>query len=127
MEVNDCDPAVWEVLAGICVGPSLPPPIVGTSEVRLAGRHGEGVGVSQAVLLGIVAVEHRGSSPSPARCFFIAQSYVLVKKWSEALVLYDRVLKYADEVTAGAGAFRNSLKVSRLSVLISKPGEVPGG
>uniref|UniRef100_A0A671YHR0 Signal recognition particle subunit SRP68 n=1 Tax=Sparus aurata TaxID=8175 RepID=A0A671YHR0_SPAAU len=32
------------------------------------------------------------------RCFFIAQSYVLVKKWSEALVLYERVLKYAKEV-----------------------------
>ncbi|EQB77241.1 signal recognition particle protein [Camelus ferus] len=44
------------------------------------------------------------------RCFFIAQSYVLVRKWSEALVLYDRVLKYANEVTADAGAFRNSLK-----------------
>ncbi|KAG8519383.1 Signal recognition particle subunit SRP68 [Galemys pyrenaicus] len=44
------------------------------------------------------------------RCFFIAQSYVLVKKWSEALVLYDRVLKYADEVSADAGAFKSSLK-----------------
>ncbi|ERE69110.1 signal recognition particle protein [Cricetulus griseus] len=44
------------------------------------------------------------------RCFFIAQSYVLVKKWSEALVLYDRVLKYADEVSADGGAFKNSLK-----------------
>uniref|UniRef100_A0A8C9L4C7 Signal recognition particle subunit SRP68 n=1 Tax=Pavo cristatus TaxID=9049 RepID=A0A8C9L4C7_PAVCR len=44
------------------------------------------------------------------RCFFIAQSYVLVKKWSEALVLYERVLKYAGEVQAGAGAFTNSLK-----------------
>lgn len=39
-----------------------------------------------------------------------------MKKWSEALVLYDRVLKYADEVTAGAGAFRSSLKVSRPTV-----------
>ncbi|XP_066237358.1 signal recognition particle subunit SRP68 isoform X2 [Saccopteryx leptura] len=44
------------------------------------------------------------------RCFFIAQSYVLVKKWSEALVLYDRVLKYANEVNSDARAFRNSLK-----------------
>ncbi|TRZ19706.1 hypothetical protein HGM15179_007439 [Zosterops borbonicus] len=44
------------------------------------------------------------------RCFFIAQSYVLVKKWSEALVLYERVLKYAREVQSGAGAHRNSLK-----------------
>ncbi|ELW68297.1 Signal recognition particle 68 kDa protein [Tupaia chinensis] len=44
------------------------------------------------------------------RCFFIAQSYVLVKKWSEALVLYDRVLKYANEVSSDAGASRNSLK-----------------
>uniref|UniRef100_A0A9L0TKD1 Signal recognition particle subunit SRP68 n=2 Tax=Equus TaxID=9789 RepID=A0A9L0TKD1_HORSE len=44
------------------------------------------------------------------RCFFIAQSYVLVKKWSEALVLYDRVLKYANEVSSDAGPFRNSLK-----------------
>lgn len=48
----------------------------------------------------------------PLRCFFIAQSYVLVKKWSEALVLYDRVLKYANEVSADGGAFKNSLKVS---------------
>lgn len=46
------------------------------------------------------------------RCFFIAQSYVLVKKWSEALVLYDRVLKYASEVSSHGGAFKNSLKVS---------------
>ncbi|KAJ6660449.1 hypothetical protein lerEdw1_017873 [Lerista edwardsae] len=44
------------------------------------------------------------------RCFFIAQSYVLVKKWSEALVLYDRVLKYASEVQAQAGTYKNSLK-----------------
>uniref|UniRef100_A0A8C6J1C3 Signal recognition particle subunit SRP68 n=1 Tax=Melopsittacus undulatus TaxID=13146 RepID=A0A8C6J1C3_MELUD len=44
------------------------------------------------------------------RCFFIAQSYVLVKKWSEALVLYERVLKYAREVQSGAGAYTNSLK-----------------
>uniref|UniRef100_A0A8B9FD46 Signal recognition particle subunit SRP68 n=1 Tax=Amazona collaria TaxID=241587 RepID=A0A8B9FD46_9PSIT len=44
------------------------------------------------------------------RCFFIAQSYVLVKKWSEALVLYERVLKYAREVRSGAGAYMNSLK-----------------
>nr|XP_010307721.1 PREDICTED: signal recognition particle subunit SRP68 [Balearica regulorum gibbericeps] len=44
------------------------------------------------------------------RCFFIAQSYVLVKKWSEALVLYERVLKYAREVQSGAGAYSNSLK-----------------
>lgn len=47
----------------------------------------------------------------PTRCFFIAQSYVLVKKWSEALVLYDRVLKYANEVQAEAGTYKNSLKV----------------
>uniref|UniRef100_A0A8C0IA97 Signal recognition particle subunit SRP68 n=1 Tax=Bubo bubo TaxID=30461 RepID=A0A8C0IA97_BUBBB len=44
------------------------------------------------------------------RCFFIAQSYVLVKKWSEALVLYERVLKYARQVQSGAGAYTNSLK-----------------
>uniref|UniRef100_A0A8D2LLR8 Signal recognition particle subunit SRP68 n=2 Tax=Varanus komodoensis TaxID=61221 RepID=A0A8D2LLR8_VARKO len=44
------------------------------------------------------------------RCFFIAQSYVLVKKWSEALVLYDRVLKYAKEVQAQAGTCKNCLK-----------------
>ncbi|XP_015269976.1 PREDICTED: signal recognition particle subunit SRP68 isoform X2 [Gekko japonicus] len=44
------------------------------------------------------------------RCFFIAQSYVLVKKWSEALVLYDRVLKYANEVEAQAGIYKNNLK-----------------
>ncbi|KAL7989427.1 hypothetical protein Chor_012093 [Crotalus horridus] len=44
------------------------------------------------------------------RCFFIAQSYVLVKKWSEALVLYDRVLKYATEVQAQAGTKKNNLK-----------------
>ncbi|CAH2302124.1 signal recognition particle subunit SRP68 [Pelobates cultripes] len=44
------------------------------------------------------------------RCFFIAQSYVLVKKWSEALVLYDRVLKYAKEVRNKAGDGKKSLK-----------------
>ncbi|XP_020787034.1 signal recognition particle subunit SRP68 isoform X1 [Boleophthalmus pectinirostris] len=44
------------------------------------------------------------------RCFFIAQSYVLVKKWSEALVLYERVLKYAKEVQSKAKGFNNSLK-----------------
>lgn len=45
------------------------------------------------------------------RCFFIAQSYVLVKKWSEALVLYERVLKYAKEVQSKAKSLNNSLKV----------------
>uniref|UniRef100_A0A3B4DEX2 Signal recognition particle subunit SRP68 n=1 Tax=Pygocentrus nattereri TaxID=42514 RepID=A0A3B4DEX2_PYGNA len=44
------------------------------------------------------------------RCFFIAQSYVLVKKWSEALVLYERVLKYAREVQSKAKNLNNSLK-----------------
>uniref|UniRef100_A0A8B9KRB5 Signal recognition particle subunit SRP68 n=1 Tax=Astyanax mexicanus TaxID=7994 RepID=A0A8B9KRB5_ASTMX len=43
------------------------------------------------------------------RCFFIAQSYVLVKKWSEALVLYERVLKYAREVQSKAKNLNNSL------------------
>ncbi|KAF2988482.1 hypothetical protein EK904_013406, partial [Melospiza melodia maxima] len=43
-------------------------------------------------------------------CVQSLQSYVLVKKWSEALVLYERVLKYAREVQSGAGAHRNSLK-----------------
>lgn len=47
----------------------------------------------------------------PQRCFFIAQSYVLVKKWSEALVLYERVLKYAKEVQSKAKSLNNSLKV----------------
>lgn len=61
--------------------------------------------------------------PFHARCFFIAQSYVLVKKWSEALVLYDRVLKYANEVNSDAGAFRNSLKV-RLCSLPASPGKL---
>ncbi|XP_075701427.1 signal recognition particle subunit SRP68 [Rhinoderma darwinii] len=44
------------------------------------------------------------------RCFFIAQSYVLVKKWSEALVLYDRVLKYAKEVQVQAGNKKSNFK-----------------
>uniref|UniRef100_A0A8C9Z1P4 Signal recognition particle subunit SRP68 n=1 Tax=Sander lucioperca TaxID=283035 RepID=A0A8C9Z1P4_SANLU len=44
------------------------------------------------------------------RCFFIAQSYVLVKKWSEALVLYERVLKYAKEVQSKAKSLNNTLK-----------------
>lgn len=67
-----------------------------------------------------VALDCCGSFPFSVRCFFIAQSYVLVKKWSEALVLYDRVLKYANEVTSDAGAFKNSLKVSRGSLLVSR-------
>lgn len=54
------------------------------------------------------------------RCFFIAQSYVVVKKWSEALVLYERVLKYAREVQSKAKNLNNSLKVLQLhTVLIS--------
>ncbi|XP_035258808.1 signal recognition particle subunit SRP68 [Anguilla rostrata] len=44
------------------------------------------------------------------RCFFIAQSYVLVKKWSEALVLYERVLKYAREVQSKAKSLNNRLQ-----------------
>ncbi|XP_056265620.1 signal recognition particle subunit SRP68 [Pseudoliparis swirei] len=44
------------------------------------------------------------------RCFFIAQSYVLVKKWSEALVLYERVLKYATEVQSKTKNLKNSLE-----------------
>ena len=47
----------------------------------------------------------------PCRCFFIAQSYVVVKKWSEALVLYERVLKHAGEVQSKAKSLNNSLKV----------------
>uniref|UniRef100_A0A8C5AU09 Signal recognition particle subunit SRP68 n=1 Tax=Gadus morhua TaxID=8049 RepID=A0A8C5AU09_GADMO len=43
------------------------------------------------------------------RCFFIAQSYVLVKKWSEALVLYERVLKYAKEVQSKHNVLKNEL------------------
>lgn len=50
-------------------------------------------------------------SLASCRCFFIAQSYVLVKKWSEALVLYERVLKYAKEVQSKAKSLNNSLKV----------------
>ncbi|XP_076027255.1 signal recognition particle subunit SRP68 [Genypterus blacodes] len=42
------------------------------------------------------------------RCFFIAQSYVVVKKWSEALVLYERVLKYAREVVSKAKSLNNT-------------------
>lgn len=42
-------------------------------------------------------VELKTSVYKAYRCFFIAQSYVLVKKWSEALVLYERVLKYTSE------------------------------
>lgn len=44
------------------------------------------------------------------RCFFIVQFYVLVKKWSEVFVLYDRVLKYVNEVNFDVGVFKNSLK-----------------
>uniref|UniRef100_A0A8C6J1Q4 Signal recognition particle subunit SRP68 n=1 Tax=Melopsittacus undulatus TaxID=13146 RepID=A0A8C6J1Q4_MELUD len=65
------------------------------------------------------------------RCFFIAQSYVLVKKWSEALVLYERVLKYAREVQSGAGAYTNSLKVGAQSwcqaITTESPSQVKDG
>ncbi|GCB80268.1 hypothetical protein scyTo_0016144 [Scyliorhinus torazame] len=44
------------------------------------------------------------------RCFFIAQSYVLVKKWSEALVLYERVLKYTSEAQTQTTKFTNHLQ-----------------
>ncbi|MGH0186050.1 UNVERIFIED_CONTAM: hypothetical protein FKN15_024767 [Acipenser sinensis] len=47
---------------------------------------------------------------SQLKCFFIAQSYVLVKKWSEALVLYQRVLKYAKEVQVQAKSCNSILK-----------------
>lgn len=53
--------------------------------------------------------------PFSLRCFFIAQSYVLVKKWSEALVLYERVLKYAKEVQSKAKSLNNRLKVGSRS------------
>lgn len=36
---------------------------------------------------------------------------MLVKKWSEALVLYERVLKYAKEVQSKAKTLNNSLQV----------------
>lgn len=58
---------------------------------------------------GVRGPPHRARSLP--RCFFIAQSYVLVKKWSEALVLYDRVLKYASEASSDRAA-KTSLKVS---------------
>lgn len=54
------------------------------------------------------------------RCFFIAQSYVLVKKWSEALVLYERVLKYAKEVQSKAKSLNNSLKVCNTALPTSQ-------
>lgn len=54
------------------------------------------------------------------RCFFIAQSYVLVKKWSEALVLYERVLKYAKEVQSKAKSLNNSLKVGQKKKTIDR-------
>ncbi|XP_069785096.1 signal recognition particle subunit SRP68 [Narcine bancroftii] len=44
------------------------------------------------------------------RCFFIAQSYVLVKKWSEGLVLYERVLKYTAEAQAQTAKFTSILQ-----------------
>lgn len=54
------------------------------------------------------------------RCFFIAQSYVLVKKWSEALVLYERVLKYANEVHSQAQTFKKDLPdVQELIALVN--------
>lgn len=40
---------------------------------------------------------------------------MLVKKWSEALVLYERVLKYAKEVQSKAKNLNNSLKVGHRS------------
>ncbi|XP_068269577.1 signal recognition particle subunit SRP68 isoform X2 [Nyctibius grandis] len=43
------------------------------------------------------------------RCFFIAQSYAMVKKWSEAFVLYERVLKYVHEIQSGAGGYTKEL------------------
>lgn len=67
----------------------------------------------------VSAVNMRLSS-SHHRCFFIAQSYVLVKKWSEALVLYERVLKYAKEVQSKAKGFNNSLKVGHYTALTSQ-------
>lgn len=51
---------------------------------------------------------------------------MLVKKWSEALVLYDRVLKYAEEVGADAGTFKNSLKVSHCLLSAQAPGRQVG-
>ncbi|TSK62591.1 Signal recognition particle subunit SRP68 [Bagarius yarrelli] len=49
-------------------------------------------------------------TPIYTMCFFIAQSYVVVKKWSEALVLYERVLKYAKEVQSKSKNLKNNLK-----------------
>ncbi|XP_068177425.1 signal recognition particle subunit SRP68 [Antennarius striatus] len=54
------------------------------------------------------------------RCFFIAQSYVLVKKWSEALVLYERVLKYAKEVQSDAKNLNNLKDLPDVQELIAE-------
>lgn len=43
------------------------------------------------------------------RCFYIAQSYQLLKKWIEALCLYDLVIKYASEAREKLKASNNAL------------------
>lgn len=49
---------------------------------------------------------------------------MLVKKWSEALLLYERVLKYAKEVQSKARSLNHSL---RLSLEVSGGSEGSGG
>lgn len=50
---------------------------------------------------------------------------MLVKKWSEALVLYERVLKYAKEVQSKAKNLNNSLKVGGRAERAFRAGEGP--
>ncbi|XP_065660087.1 signal recognition particle subunit SRP68 [Hydra vulgaris] len=50
------------------------------------------------------------------RCFYIAQSYQLLKKWVESVSLYDRVITYVNEATLKLKACNNPF----LNVLVTK-------
>ncbi|XP_074647585.1 signal recognition particle subunit SRP68-like [Tubulanus polymorphus] len=53
------------------------------------------------------------------RCFYIAKTYASVKKWPEALALYERVLKYANQSLAGYKSFKDS-KSEKVTIAVTK-------
>lgn len=46
------------------------------------------------------SLDNKKSAYKAFRCYFIAQSYLAAKKWTEGLALFERVLKYAREAQA---------------------------
>uniref|UniRef100_UPI00358E9AD2 signal recognition particle subunit SRP68-like isoform X1 n=1 Tax=Myxine glutinosa TaxID=7769 RepID=UPI00358E9AD2 len=64
-------------------------------------------------------LERKKTAFKAFRCYFLAQSFVTMKKWGEALALYERALKYVGEADGCHGKGENHLEVRQLEELKS--------